>query len=95
VRNESLDRKLLAAIVFFGFVAFATGSKVLQGARRHAPLRRPVRPGAHINPNARRPPHRHAPHDPAADEYRGSTADHDNTAPEPNPEAPEDEGYEE
>lgn len=98
--NESLDRKLLAAIVFFGFVAFATGSKVLQGrgaARRpvrRAPVRRaPVRPGARINPNAVRPPHKHPKHDPSADPYRGSSADTDPEVPEPNPEAPEDEGY--
>ena len=93
--NESLDRKLLAASVFFGFVAFATGSKVLQG-RGHAPrrpARRPVRPGAHINPKARRPPHQHPKHDPTQDEYRGSSADTDPEVPEPNPEAPEDEGY--
>ena len=54
-----------------------------------------MRPGARINPNARRPPHHHPAHDPKTDEYRGSSADHDNAATEPNPEAPEDEGYEE
>lgn len=96
MRNESLDRKLLAAIVFFGFLAFATGSRGVHGRGRRAPPRRPpMRPGARINPNARRPPHHHPAHDPKTDEYRGSSADHDNEAPEPNPEAPEDEGYEE
>ena len=89
------EEKLIGAIIFFGLLAAASASK-MQG-RARAPARARARAPARarrIQPIARNLPHHpHPPHDPAADEYRGSSADTDPEMPEPNPEAPEDEGY--
>lgn len=80
------EETLIGAIIFFGLLAAGAATKMEgRGARARAHRIRPI--------VRHRPHHRHPPHDPAADEYRGSSADTDPAMPEPNPEAPEDEGY--